>query len=79
MDENGAITSQGQDIEQVLVDGDEFFGSDPTIATKNLGAKGIETVEVYEKEREGASIGDDDKMQVLDLRLKDDAKKGILW
>ena len=76
VDENGAITSQGQDIEQVLVDGDEFFGSDPTIATKNLGAKGIETVEVYEKEREGASIGDDDKMQVLDLRLKDDAKKG---
>ena len=76
VDENGAITSQGQDIEQVLVDGDEFFGSDPTIATKNLGAKGIETVEVYEKEREGSSIGDDDKMQVLDLRLKDDAKKG---
>lgn len=76
VDENGAITSQGQEIEQVLVDGDEFFGSDPTIATKNLGAKGIETVEVYEKEREGASIGDDDKMQVLDLRLKDDAKKG---
>ncbi|MEJ6506377.1 MAG: hypothetical protein QNL86_07245, partial [Crocinitomicaceae bacterium] len=76
VDENGAITSQGQEIEQVLVDGDEFFGSDPTIATKNLGADGIETVEIYEKEREGASIGDDDKMQVLDLRLKDDAKKG---
>ena len=40
VDENGAMTSQGQDIEQVLVDGDEFFGSDPTIATKNLGALG---------------------------------------
>ena len=76
VEDDGSITSQGQDIEQVLVDGDEFFGSDPTIATKNLGAKGVETVEVYEKDREGASIGDDDKMQVMDLKLKDDAKKG---
>ena len=38
VDENGDITSQGQDIAQVLVDGDEFFGSDQKIATKNLGA-----------------------------------------
>jgi len=76
VEDDGSITSQGQDIEQVLVDGDEFFGSDPTIATRNLGAKGIETVDVYEKDREGASIGDDDKMQVMDLKLKDDAKKG---
>lgn len=76
VEEDGSITSQGQNIDQVLVDGDEFFGSDPTIATRNLGAKGIESVDVYEKDREGASIGDDDKIQVMDLRLKDDAKKG---
>ena len=38
VDENGTITSQGLQISQVLVDGDEFFGSDPTIATRNLGA-----------------------------------------
>ena len=76
VEDDGSITSQGQDIDQVLVDGDEFFGSDPTIATRNLGAKGIESVDVYEKDREGASIGDDDKIQVMDLKLKDDAKKG---
>ena len=28
LDKNGNITSQGQEISQVLVDGDEFFGSD---------------------------------------------------
>ena len=76
VEEDGSITSQGQDIDQVLVDGDEFFGSDPTIATRNLGAKGVESVDVYEKDREGSSIGDDDKIQVMDLKLKDDAKKG---
>lgn len=44
VDANGKIKSQGQEISKVLVDGDEFFGSDPTIATKNLGANAIETV-----------------------------------
>ena len=44
MDKDGKITSQGENIAKVLVDGDEFFGSDPTIATKNLGADGVQTV-----------------------------------
>lgn len=76
VDKDGKITSQGQAIDQVLVDGDEFFGSDPTIATKNLAADGIETVELYEKENDQGIGGSDEKIKVLDLRLKDDAKKG---
>lgn len=76
VDENGQITSQGKQISQVLVDGDEFFGADPTIATRNLGAKGVESVQIYEKEKENAKAGEDDKIQVLDLKLKENAKKG---
>ena len=76
VDKEGKITSQGQAIDQVLVDGDEFFGSDPTIATKNLAADGIKTVELYEKENDQGIGGSDDKIKVLDLRLKDSAKKG---
>ena len=72
---DGSITSQGKEISQVLVDGDEFFGSDPTMATKNLAAKGVESVQVYEKKNENGSEGDE-TIQVLDLKLKDDAKKG---
>ena len=72
---DGRITSQGNQIAKVYVDGDEFFGSDPTIATKNLSARSIDQVQVYEIEAEGGSI-DDEKIQVLDLRLKEEAKKG---
>ena len=72
---DGSIQAQGKDIQQVLVDGDEFFGADPTMATRNLGAKGVETVEIYEKKNEN-STDDTETIQVLDLRLKDDAKKG---
>lgn len=76
VDENGKIKSQGQDISKVLVDGDEFFGSDPTIATKNLGAKGVESVQVYETENENRGDGEDEKIKVLDLKLKDAYKSG---
>ncbi len=74
--DDGSITSQGKEISKVLVDGDEFFGSDPTIATRNLGANGVASVQVYEKKNEDAAVGEDDKIQVLDLKLKDSAKKG---
>ncbi|HRP52254.1 MAG TPA: outer membrane beta-barrel protein [Fluviicola sp.] len=73
IDASGKITNQGKEISKVLVDGDEFFGSDPTIATKNLAAKGVDKVEVYEKDAED---GSDEKLQILDLKLKDEAKKG---
>ncbi len=73
VDENGQIKSQGKEIGHVLVYGDEFFGSDPTIATKNLAAEGVESVQIYEKDSED---GSDEKIQVLDLKLKEEAKKG---
>jgi hypothetical protein len=76
VEDDGSITSQGKEISQVLVDGDEFFGSDPTIATKNLAANGVASVQVYEKKNEDAAAGEDDKIQVLDLKLKDEAKRG---
>lgn len=76
VDEEGNITSQGKSISQVLVDGDEFFGSDPTIATRNLGADGVESVQVYEKKNDDAEDGEDETIQVMDLKLKEDAKKG---
>lgn len=72
---DGSIEAQGKAIQQVLVDGDEFFGADPTMATRNLGAQGVETVEIYEKKDEN-STDDSETIQVLDLRLKDAAKKG---
>ena len=76
IDSDGKITSQGQEINKVLVDGDEFFGSDPTVATKNLGADGIKTVQIYEKTDNETIGGSEEKIKVLDLKLKDEAKKG---
>lgn len=76
VDSEGKISSQGREVTKVLVDGDEFFGSDPTIATRNLNADGVKTVEIYETEDETAGGNSEEKIQVMDVRLKDDAKKG---
>ncbi len=76
VDAEGKITSQGKEVSQVLVDGDEFFGSDPTVATKNLSATGVESVQVYEKKNENAGDGEEETTQVMNLKLKDEAKKG---
>ncbi|MGQ4828094.1 hypothetical protein, partial [Enterococcus faecalis] len=32
----GEITAQGQKVQKVLVDGEEFFSDDPAVVTKNL-------------------------------------------
>jgi len=75
VEKDGTIKSQGKAISKVLVDGDEFFGNDATIATKNLAAKGVESVQVYEKKDENSADGDE-TIQVMDLKLKEEAKKG---
>ncbi|PKR80572.1 hypothetical protein CW751_09365 [Brumimicrobium salinarum] len=76
VDDDGNVSSQGRKVTKVLVDGDEFFGSDPTIATRNLAADGVDKVEVYETEDETSGGNTEEKIQVLDVRLKDDAKQG---
>ncbi len=76
VDGNGKITSQGKKIDKVLVDGDEFFGSDPTIATRNLGANAVESVQVYEKKNDNPNGSSDETIKVMDLILKEESRKG---
>lgn len=78
VDAAGKITVQGKQVDQVLVDGDEFFGTDPTVATRNLNAKTVEAVQVFDKKKDNTE-GEgnaDETMKVMNLKLKEDAKKG---
>lgn len=76
---DGSIKAQGEKVEQVLVDGKEFFGSDPTIATKNLPAEAVEQVEVYDKQSDMAEftgIEDGEESKTINLSIKEDHKQG---
>jgi len=76
VDANGKITIQGKEVDQVLVDGDEFFGSDPTMATRNLNANIVDNLQVYEKKNENADDANE-TLKILNLKLKEDSKKGF--
>jgi hypothetical protein len=79
VDKNGKITAQGQEVKKVLVDGEEFFGDDPTVATKNLRADNVESIQVFDKKSDQAAftgIDDGEKSKTINLKLKEDAKKG---
>jgi hypothetical protein len=79
VDKDGNITAQGTKVEKVLVDGEEFFGDDPTMATKNLQAEAIDKVQVFDKKSDQAAftgIDDGKSQKTLNLTLKEDRKKG---
>ncbi len=79
VDKDGKITAMGEKVEKVLVDGEEFFGDDPTIATKNLQADAIDKVQVFDKKSDQSTftgIDDGERSKTINLKMKDDKKKG---
>ncbi|MBE0647113.1 MAG: outer membrane beta-barrel protein [Bacteroidales bacterium] len=78
VDRVGNIKALGENVRNVLVDGKEFFSSDPKVATKNLPAGAIKKVQVYNKksdQSELTGISDAERNQTVNLVLKDDQKK----
>ncbi len=79
VDKNGKITAQGEAVQKVLVDGEEFFGDDPTLVTQNLRADMIDKVQVFDKKSDQAAftgIDDGEKTKTINLKLKDSKKNG---
>src|SRR5690606_34076858 len=75
VDANGKITAQGKTVEKVLVDGEEFFGDDPTLVTRNLRSDMVDKVQLYEKKSEEAErtgVDDGERIQTLNVTLKED-------
>ncbi|RYG00046.1 MAG: TonB-dependent receptor, partial [Chitinophagaceae bacterium] len=80
VDKDGKIKAQGEDVPKVLVDGEEFFGNDPTIAIQNIRADNVEKVQLYDKKSDQAAfsgIDDGQRTKTVNLKLKEDKKNGF--
>ena len=80
VDKDGTIKAQGEKVTRVLVDGKEFFGNDPKVATKNLPADAVDKVQVYDKQSDQAQLTgfeDGNYEKTINLKLKKDKKKGV--
>jgi hypothetical protein len=76
---DGSITAQGQTVQKVLVDGKEFFGNDPKMATRNLPAAAVNKVQVFDKKSDAAEftgIDDGQEQKAMNLVLKPEARVG---
>lgn len=79
VNKKGEITAMGEKVEKVLVDGEEFFGDDPTVATQNLQSKIVEKVQVFDKKSDQAQFtGFDDgqEQKTINLKLKENMNHG---
>ncbi len=79
VDKEGNIKTQGESVQKVLVDGKEFFGNDPKLATKNLTADMIESVQVFDDMSDQAKftkIDDGSRSKTINIKLKKDRNKG---
>lgn len=70
---DGSITSNGKTVSKILVNGKEYFGNDPTMASKNFSAKAVAKVQVVDRKSEQArltGVDDGEDETVINLEVK---------
>lgn len=76
---DGTVKAQGEEVRRVMVDGREFFGRDPKLATRNLPADAVNKVQVFDKKSDQAvfsGIDDGQREKTINLELKEEKRKG---
>jgi len=72
--ENGQIKAQGENVQNVLVNGRPFFGSDPTAAMRNLPAEVVDRIQVYDRmsdQAEFSGFDDNTSQKTMNFVLRD--------
>ncbi|MES1160139.1 MAG: outer membrane beta-barrel protein, partial [Bacteroidota bacterium] len=80
VDKDGTIKANGEQVKKVLVDGKEFFGNDPRIASKNLPADVVDKVQVFDRKSDQSrftGFDDGNSQRTINLTIKKDKKHGV--
>lgn len=80
VDANGTITINGKEVKKILVDGKEFFSSDPTMASKNLPASMVDKLQVLDRKSDMSlmtGFDDGEEETVINLTVKKGMKQGL--
>lgn len=80
IDAEGKITVNGKEVTRLLVNGKEFFGSDPQIALKNLPKEIIDKIQVTDSKTDEQKVtgedGDATKAEI-NITIDEDKNKGF--
>jgi len=80
VDADGKITVNGKEVKKILVDGKEFFSSDPKVASKNLPAQMVDKLQVLDRKSDMAQMtgfDDGEEETVINLTVKKGMKQGL--
>ncbi len=80
IDANGKITVNGKEVSRLLVNGKEFFGTDPQIALKNLPKEILDKIQVTDSKTDEQKItGEDGDASKVDINvtIDEDKNKGF--
>ncbi len=80
VDADGNITVNGKPVNRLTVDGKNFFGDDPKMATRNLPSNVIDKIQVTDDKEQMQRNGDDNLNnvgKVVNITLKKGVKKGM--
>lgn len=79
IDEEGNVEAHGEKVTRIIVDGKEFFSSDPRIALRNLPAEIIAKIQLIdEKSEQSRFSGFDDgkRSKIINIVTKPDKRHG---
>src|SRR5690606_37686641 len=79
IDEDGKLKVQGEEVQRIMVDGKEFFSSDPRIAMKTLPADIIAKIQVIDEKSDQAKFtgfDDGERSKIINIVTKPDRRKG---
>lgn len=80
VDSDGKITVNGREVKKIMVDGEEFFSSDPKVASKNLPAKMVDKIQVHDRRTDMSMMtgfDDGDEETVINLMVRPGMKEGL--
>lgn len=76
---NGQITTNGKEIDKILVDGEDFFKNQHKLATENLSSQMIKNVELIKNYKEFKSLDNNANTNTtaININIKDEFKNKI--
>lgn len=74
---DGTVTTQGETIKRVKVDGKDFMGNDPLLATRNLPADMVDKIQIIDEMSEQSKfsgVDDGNREKILNIITKNGIK-----
>ncbi len=81
IDDDGKITVNGKDVNEILIDGEPFFGTDGKVALENLPADIVKKVQVSDFKTKNEKFSGErsrSEKSSINITLKEDKKQGYL-